>query len=118
VRSGAIDDPIICANGAYLYESPTGSLWRELRIPIVVAGKICQVADENGWELSTSIGQTTYFKQHEHFTLDRILVYYEGVTKRKYTDAIGKVTLVSQSDKTQGASCKLQLLKVLLKTVR
>jgi Cof subfamily protein (haloacid dehalogenase superfamily) len=82
----AIDDPIICANGAYIYESPTGSLWRELRIPIVVARKICQVADENGWELSTSIGQTTYFKQRPGQALGPLAENIEVVAKNR--DAI------------------------------
>ncbi len=58
-----IDDPIICSNGAYIYAGPAGALWRELRLPIHIGERICQVADENGWELSTSIGKTTYFKQ-------------------------------------------------------
>lgn len=59
----AIDDPIVCSNGAYIYESPTGALWRELCIPIHIAEMICRMGDERGWELVTSVGQTTYFKQ-------------------------------------------------------
>lgn len=58
-----INDPIICANGAHIYESLTGALWQERCIPLHIARRICQIADQNGWELSTSIGMTTYFKR-------------------------------------------------------
>lgn len=61
----AISSPIICCNGALIYESPTGALWRELCIPIDIAETICQTGDERGWELVTSVGQTIYFRQRQ-----------------------------------------------------
>jgi len=75
----ALSDPIICSNGAYVYASPTGALWRELRIPLDIAEMICQMADENGWELVTGVGETTYFRQRPGQALgpwaeDRIVV--------------------------------------------
>jgi hypothetical protein len=59
----AIDDPIICSNGAYIFEEPGGALWQKLCLPVPVAERICQVADENNWELSISNGELTYFNQ-------------------------------------------------------
>ncbi|MCB9136171.1 MAG: HAD family phosphatase [Anaerolineales bacterium] len=81
-----INDPIICSNGAYIYENPTGSVWRELRIPIHIAERICQLADENDWELSTSVGETTYFKQRPGQALGLLTENIEVVKRNK--DAI------------------------------
>jgi Cof subfamily protein (haloacid dehalogenase superfamily) len=58
-----IEDPVICSNGGYIYASPWGAIWRELLIPLPVAQKIGLIADEAGWELSTSIGKISYWKQ-------------------------------------------------------
>ena len=80
----AINGPIICSNGAHIYGSPTGPLWRELCIPAHIAERICQVADENGRELSTSVGQTTYFKQRPGQALGPLAANIEVVEKNRH----------------------------------
>lgn len=84
-----INDPIICSNGAYIYERPNGALWRKLCIPTHIAERICLVADENGWELSTSVRQTTYFKQRPGQVLGPLAENIE-VVKNNSDAIVGK----------------------------
>jgi len=62
-RELGLDDPIICTNGAQVWGSPTGPVWDQHTIPASAALAIAQHADENGWELSITVGCTTYHRQ-------------------------------------------------------
>jgi HAD superfamily hydrolase (TIGR01484 family) len=62
-RSLQINDPIICANGAQVWGSPDGPVWAYHCIPQEVALAIAQWADAHNWELSTTIGSMTYWRQ-------------------------------------------------------
>ena len=56
-------DPLICTNGAQIFATPEGPLWASYTIPMVVARAIARLADHNGWEISTSVGSDSYFRQ-------------------------------------------------------
>jgi len=58
-----INDPIICCNGAHILETPSGPDWQYHTITLEAAQRIAQLADEHGWELSTTIGSVTYWRQ-------------------------------------------------------
>jgi len=62
-RSLEINDPLICTNGAQVWGSPDGPVWACHAIPQEVALAIAQLADAQGWELSTTVGPTTYWRQ-------------------------------------------------------
>ena len=55
--------PMICTNGAQIFASPAGPIWASYTIPMEVACAIAQLADRHGWEVSTSVGTRTYFRQ-------------------------------------------------------
>jgi hydroxymethylpyrimidine pyrophosphatase-like HAD family hydrolase len=54
---------MICTNGAQVWGSPTGPVWAYHAIPVEVALAIARLADDNGWELSTTVGTTSYWRQ-------------------------------------------------------
>jgi len=56
-------DPMICTNGAQILASPGGPEWASYTIPMAVARSIARLADRNDWEVSTSVGDQTYFRQ-------------------------------------------------------
>ena len=56
-------DPMICTNGAQILESPGGPAWASFTIPMAVARSIARLADRNDWEVSTSVGGQSYFRQ-------------------------------------------------------
>lgn len=56
-------DPLICTNGAQIFAAPGGPVWASYTIPMDVARSIAQLADRNGWEISTSVGGNSYFRQ-------------------------------------------------------
>lgn len=56
-------DPMICTNGAQILASPGGPEWASYTIPMAVARSIARLADRNDWEVSTSVGGQTYFRQ-------------------------------------------------------
>jgi HAD superfamily hydrolase (TIGR01484 family) len=58
-----INDPIICTNGAQVWGSPAGPIWAYYCIPEEVARAIAGLADTHNWELSTTIGSMTYWRQ-------------------------------------------------------
>ena len=64
-----ISDPLICTNGAQILATPEGPIWASHTIPIDVARTIAQLADCNGWEISTSVGNRSYFRQRQGQTL-------------------------------------------------
>jgi hypothetical protein len=62
-RALQIEDPIICTNGAQVWGSPDGPLWAYRSIPREAALEIAGLADKHDWELSTTIGAMTYWRQ-------------------------------------------------------
>ena len=58
-----LSDPMICTNGAQVFGSPTGPIWVSYTIPMEVARAIARLADCNGWEISTSVGNCSYLRQ-------------------------------------------------------
>jgi len=58
-----LSDPMICTNGAQVFASPEGPIWASHAIPMGVARAIAQLADCNGWEVSTSVGSCSYLRQ-------------------------------------------------------
>lgn len=81
-----LSEPLICANGAQIYASPTGSLWMNHTIPIDVARKMAQIADKNKWEICTTVGSTTYWRQRKGQKLGFLRDNIEVVKKNE--DAI------------------------------
>ena len=65
-------DPMICTNGAQILASPEGPVWASYTIPMAVARSIAQLADRNGWEVSTSVGGRTYLRQRPGQTLGQV----------------------------------------------
>jgi Cof subfamily protein (haloacid dehalogenase superfamily) len=64
-----IDDPIICSNGAQVWGSPDGPVWAYHAIPQKVALAIARLADRYNWELATTVGLTTYWRQRSEQAL-------------------------------------------------
>jgi hypothetical protein len=62
-RALGIDAPMICANGARVWGAPDGPVWADRVIPRQVALEIARWADARGWEISTTVGSTTYWRQ-------------------------------------------------------
>jgi len=62
-RQLEIAGPLISTNGAQVWASPDGPLWACHTIPRQVALAIARLADRRGWELSTTIGAMTYWRQ-------------------------------------------------------
>lgn len=58
-----LHDPIICTDGAQVWGSPDGPVWAYHTIPRAVALALARLADRHGWELSTTVGETTYLRQ-------------------------------------------------------
>lgn len=58
-----IEDPVICTNGAQVWGSPDGPIWACHRVPREVALTIAAWADAHDWELSTTVGPMTYWRQ-------------------------------------------------------
>ena len=78
-----IDDPIICANGAQVFASPTGDTWTNLAIPMAVARRLARLADKMGWEMVTTVDAVCYYKQRPGqslgpiYDIDRIVATNE-----------------------------------------
>ena len=62
-RAWDFNDPVICTNGAQIFASPKGPVWASYTIPMVVARSVARLADDNGWEVSTSVGNRSYLRQ-------------------------------------------------------
>ena len=56
-------DPVIRANGGTVLAAPGGSVWAAHTIPMPVARAVSRLADRNGWEVSATVGETTYFRR-------------------------------------------------------
>ncbi len=62
-RAWGFSDPVICTNGAQIFASPEGPVWASFTIPMAVARSVARLADEHGWEVSTSVGKLSYLRQ-------------------------------------------------------
>ena len=62
-RAWNFNDPVICTNGAQIFASPGGPVWASYTIPMVVARSVARLGDDNGWEVSTSVGNRSYLRQ-------------------------------------------------------
>ena len=62
-------DPMICLNGAEVWGSPDGPVWAYHPIPQAVAQDIAELADRYQWELATTVGAVTYWRQRPGQTL-------------------------------------------------
>lgn len=60
-----IQNPMICSNGAQVWGSPSGPIWAYHPLSQDIALTLAQVADENGWLLSTTIGDMIYWRQND-----------------------------------------------------
>jgi hydroxymethylpyrimidine pyrophosphatase-like HAD family hydrolase len=58
-----LHDPIIGSGGAQILGSPGGPVWASFAIPLQAARAIAEYADACNWELSTTIGEMTYWCQ-------------------------------------------------------
>ena len=58
-----LDSPMICSNGAQVWATPEGPLWVCHCLPREVALAVAELADRHGWELSTTVGSLTYWRQ-------------------------------------------------------
>jgi Cof subfamily protein (haloacid dehalogenase superfamily) len=66
------DSPVICANGAQIFDSIQGDLWKSFTFSKDIGLEIAKLADSNGWEISTLIGNTNYHRQSSGQTLGPI----------------------------------------------
>jgi Cof subfamily protein (haloacid dehalogenase superfamily) len=62
-RALEINEPIICTNGAQVWGSPDGPVWAYHSIPREAALEIARLADTHNWELGTTVGGMTYWRQ-------------------------------------------------------
>ena len=62
-RRLGLNAPVICTNGAYILGSPIGPVWAYHTIPYEAASGITRLADEQDWELCTTVGEVTYFRR-------------------------------------------------------
>ena len=58
-----IDDPVICTSGAQVWASPDGPPWAEHAFSREIALAVARLADARGWEISTTVGPTTYWRR-------------------------------------------------------
>jgi HAD superfamily hydrolase (TIGR01484 family) len=71
-RALGIADPVICTNGAEVWGSPDGPVWAHRTIPRRAALAIAKLADRNRWEVSTTVGAMTYWRQRSGQPLGRV----------------------------------------------
>jgi len=85
-RTLGLADPLICTNGAQVWGSPAGPVWAHHAIPLEVALAIAGQADARGWELSTTVGAMTYWRQRPGQALGPIAPHLTVVPTN--TDAV------------------------------
>ena len=81
-----LDEPIVCTNGARVYGSPSGPLWRERTLPVGLAREMASIADRKGWEMSTSLGEDTFLRRRPGQTAGRFRDHVYLVERN--TDAV------------------------------
>jgi Cof subfamily protein (haloacid dehalogenase superfamily) len=55
--------PVICTDGSQIYKSIDGPILHSFTFPKEIGLQITRLADIHGWELSITVGATTYFRQ-------------------------------------------------------
>ncbi|MBI2850802.1 MAG: HAD-IIB family hydrolase [Chloroflexi bacterium] len=58
-----ISSPVICTDGAQVYDSIDGTVVQSFTFPREVGLEIASLADARGWELKTTVGATSYYRQ-------------------------------------------------------
>lgn len=84
-----INEPIVCANGGIVWQSPAGTVLRNLVIPQPVAQRIYQLADEHDWELTATIDGLTYLRQRPGQDLGPLGTRYHVLPDNKAKLAYG-----------------------------
>lgn len=91
------NSPVICANGAQIFDSIRGDLWKSFTLPRDIGLEIARLADSNGWVLSTLIGNTNYYRQRSGQTVGPIAPNREVVATN--SDAVtGDLTRILVRD--------------------
>ncbi len=67
-----IDEPIICTDGTQVWASPSGPVWAHHPFSQEVASVIARMADDNDWELSTTVGLTTCYRRRPGQNLGQV----------------------------------------------
>ncbi|MFN2285626.1 MAG: HAD family hydrolase [Anaerolineae bacterium] len=62
-REMGLRDPMVCSNGAQVWASPDGPVWSYRGLPADIVEAIVMSADARGWNLVTTVGEVTYFRQ-------------------------------------------------------
>lgn len=62
-RELGLATPVICCNGALARWAARGEELWHLRVPIEAARRIARFADDHGYELATTVDDTTYLRQ-------------------------------------------------------
>ncbi len=65
-------DPIICVTGAKVWKKPQGEIWAYHTLPLPVAKTIITLADKNNWFLSTTVGNTRYWRKDPTYRYSNI----------------------------------------------
>ena len=68
-----IISPVICTDGAQVYESINGPIMTSFSFPREIGLEIAKLADDHGWELSTTLGAVTYWRQRPGQALGPLL---------------------------------------------
>jgi Cof subfamily protein (haloacid dehalogenase superfamily) len=66
-----VDTPLICSNGA-LVKRPSGEELRHLCLDPELAREVTVLGDEQGWEMFTTIGDTTYMQMRPGIIPERL----------------------------------------------
>jgi len=107
-----IDDPLICANGAWVLASSDGPDWAYQTIPLEAAFRLAHFAEQNTIELVTTTGSTTYYRRRSGQPLGLFKPNKE-VVETNYDALVAEplrilVFETDQADKI-GAFCRSQL---------
>lgn len=68
-----INNPVICTDGAQVYESISGPILTSVSFPREIGLEIAKLADDNRWELSTTVEAVTYWRQRPGQALGPLL---------------------------------------------
>lgn len=71
----SLNSPFISGNGSQVWASAAGPLWAEHHIAEEVARSIAELADQEGWELATTVGEMIYCRQRPNQPLGLLSPY-------------------------------------------
>ncbi len=103
-----LSDPLICTNGAQIFATPEGPTWASYTIPMVVARSVAQLADRNGWEISTSVGNRSFFRQRAGQALGP--VEFGSVAGLEGVQSLTQLVIVPTNEEALVAEPKRMLL--------